>query len=330
MGNRGVRLASDLENIDQVDPKWLSLGSEMYDPITCLSDGSCPNAIAAGVKDPYPGFSGALQQALRPYPQYLGINSNNLAEDAFSSYNALQISAQRRYTSGLTTLVSYTGSKQIGDTASGFTTFSAGPINAFNRKAEKAINATDVPQMLTIAGIYELPVGPGKHFATRGGAVGKVIGGWQLGYILRYTSGSPESVCATNLLPIWNTGCNRPNVVPGVPKDLPGGGFDPAVDKEFNIAAFSQPADYTIGNAAHYLPDMRTFPYEDEDLSLIKYTTIHEKTNLEFRFETFNAFNRVQFSGGNTSYSPSNPSFGVVGGQANLPRKCQLSLKLNF
>lgn len=210
VGNRGVRLASDLENIDQVDPKWLSLGSEMYDPITCLSDGSCPNAIAAGVKDPYPGFSGALQQALRPYPQYLGINSNNLAEDAFSSYNALQISAQRRYTSGLTTLVSYTGSKQIGDTASGFTTFSAGPINAFNRKAEKAINATDVPQMLTIAGIYELPVGPGKHFATRGGAVGKVIGGGNLVISYATQAAAPKAFALPTCSPSGTPGVTAP------------------------------------------------------------------------------------------------------------------------
>ena len=119
VGNRGERLASNLLNLNQVDPKWLSLGPQLLDPVSCLADGSCPQAIAAGVKIPYAGFTGLINQAVRPYPQYLGINSNNLAEDAFTTYESLQITAQRRFSQGLQFLVSYTGSKQIGDTANG-------------------------------------------------------------------------------------------------------------------------------------------------------------------------------------------------------------------
>jgi hypothetical protein len=63
---------------------------------------------------------------------------------------------------------------------------------------------------------------------------------------------------------------------------------------------------------------------------MMKRTTIRESLNIEFRFEAFNVFNRVQFSGGNTSYSPENPAFGLTGGQANLPRLCQATLKVNF
>lgn len=345
VGNRGTRLASSLQNLNQVNPKWLSLGSELLADVSCLSDGTCPNAIAAGVQVPYAGFTGRINQALRPYPQYLGINSNNFAIDGYSTYHALQVAAQRRFSQGLQFLVSYTASKQIGTSAVGFTTFNGGAVNAFNRAAEKSIAPSDVPQMLSISGVYELPLGPGKPYAKRGGAAGKLLGGWQFGWVGSYRSGFPaggegaggngafsSGITASNQLGLYGGG-NRPNMVAGVDPSLDRSNFDPGDpnrNKIYNAAAFSQPPDFTIGNAPRFLSNLRGFPYYSEDISLIKRTPIHESINIEFRAEFFNVFNRVQFAGGDTFYSPANTNFGVVAGQANLPRLGQLSLKVNF
>ena len=56
---------------DQVNPKYLSLGSLLTDSITD------PAVVTAGFTPPYPGFTGSLAQALRPFPQYTGVSATN-------------------------------------------------------------------------------------------------------------------------------------------------------------------------------------------------------------------------------------------------------------
>ncbi|MFN8006183.1 MAG: TonB-dependent receptor [Terriglobia bacterium] len=72
VGNKGTRLPSNLTTPDQVDPKWLYLGNELNANISCLGDGTCPNAVA-GIKSPYARTNNGIAQALRPYPQYMGL-----------------------------------------------------------------------------------------------------------------------------------------------------------------------------------------------------------------------------------------------------------------
>jgi hypothetical protein len=322
VGNHGVRLPSGLQNLDQVDPKYLSLGSVLLDDI------NSPQAQAAGIKSPYPGFTGSVAQALRPYPQYEGITSN-FDECGASTYNALQLTAQKRFSSGFTFLVSYTAARMMSNMSSGFSTFNSAPINTFDRKAEWSIDPNDVPNSAHIVGIYELPIGPGKKLLPGKGPASYIVGGWQVGWVLSYSSGNPVSFSASNVLPLYNGG-NRPNVVTGINPCLSKSNFDPGKDVMFNLAAFSQPADYTFGNAPRAYDSCLGFPNYGEDLNVSKYFKFTEKVNLQFRVEFFNVFNRVQFGGGNSSYSPGNPTFGLVSSQANNPRTGQLGLKLNF
>jgi hypothetical protein len=56
-------------------------------------------------------------------------------------------------------------------------------------------------------------------------------------------------------------------------------------------------------------------------------TTENSENEDAFRFEFFNAFNRVQFSAPGTQVD-NIAAFGVVSGQANSPRQIQLALKL--
>ena len=42
-----------------------------------------------------------------------------------------------------------------------------------------------------VNGIYELPFGKGKHWMNDGGWLDRVVGGWQLGLVLRAASGAP-------------------------------------------------------------------------------------------------------------------------------------------
>jgi hypothetical protein len=84
-----------------------------------------PQAIAAGIQSPYPGFvtdfgsSATVQQALRPYPQYSSI-FNNFDDTGSSLYNAMQVQVERRFSDGLFFLVSYNLSRMMSNTNSGF------------------------------------------------------------------------------------------------------------------------------------------------------------------------------------------------------------------
>src|SRR6202011_2029316 len=155
---------------------------------TCLAAGTCPAAAAAGVTRPYPTFTGQINQALRPFPQYGDFNQedNSFTPDRTgnSTYHAMQLQANKRLAEGLSFLVSYTVSKNLTDADS------SGPgvagfigtnefigQNSYNRSAEKAVSELDPPQALVASFFSELPVGQGKRFVNQGGVTDRVPGG---------------------------------------------------------------------------------------------------------------------------------------------------------
>jgi hypothetical protein len=100
------------------------------------------------------------------------------------------------------------------------------------------------------------------------------------------------------------------------------------LNRYFDTSVFSQPLPFTLGNVAAYLNDLRS-PYANNfDLSLFKEFFPREYLRIQFRAEFLNAFNRVQFSGPNTTVT--NTSFGVISSQANSPRQIQFGLKIIF
>lgn len=320
VGNKGTRFPFGA-NPNQVDPKYLSLGDLL---VHSIND---PAVTAQGFTAPYPGFSGTLAQALRPFPQYKMVSLGSTALDGFTTYHSLQIKTQKRLASGLFFLATYVWSK----TLSNVNATTGGGVTArdyYNRSLEKALATYDVPSRLVVAFTYELPFGPNKTLKNWRGVAGKLVGGWQLNGVCTYQSGTPITISAANTLPLFNSR-NLPNAVPGVNPLLPLDHFDPAKNLAFNINAFSIPAPYTFGNASPVLPNARTFPTYNENLGLIKRTWFGEQWNLEFRFELFNSFNRVVF--GPPASNVSDPvNFGKVTSQANSPRQGQFALKLNF
>lgn len=322
VGSKSTRMNTGAVNANQLSPVYLGLGNLLQDDI------NSPAVVAAGYKSPYPGFTGTLGQALRPFPQYIGVGTLNSANIGNMTYHSLQTKLEKRFSKGLWLLTSYTWSKTLTDSNSalgGF--FSPGARDTYNRRLEKALAVFDVPSRLVTAFNYELPIGPGKPFLNHGGVAGKIIGGWQVNGILSYQSGTPIQVSANNTLPLFNGG-NTPNSVPGQKPLNSFSNFDPAKNLLLNPAAFSIPGPNQFGTSAQVLPNARNFPSYNEDLGLMKRTYIRESMNLEFRFEMYNALNRVIFGGPASNINNSN--FGQVTSQANSPRNGQVALKLNF
>jgi hypothetical protein len=334
-GNRANYLPSQLNPINQLYPGWLNkYGSLLGQPV------NSPAAIAAGIPIPYPNFlndfgsSATVLQALRPYPQYSNI-FNNFDDTGSSLYNALQVQLEKRYTNGLSFLVSYALSRMMSDTNSGFTSFAADSLNKTNQKAEWSIDNNDQTNMINIAATYELPFGKGRRFMNKGGIENALLGGWQISPILTYATGTPlwsgtgGSVFVSGD-PLGNgcNPCNRANVVSynnmmfsylNVYKGLP----------VINAADFSDPGPWVLGNAPRVIGQLRNPFNYNENIALAKYFPITEKAKLKLEIEYFNVFNRVVFGGPDLNFN--DPTFGmVINSQANTQRQGQGLLEIDF
>src|SRR6202011_5311118 len=134
----------------------------------------------------------------------------------------------------------------------------------------------------TADAIYELPFGPGKAYLNQPGFLGRVIGGWQLSSIGIWHTGHPLTVVMNippSQLPDGNDQTTqRPDLIPGVPLTLPGGGRNgvPIV----NPAAFQAPpvdnngVQTRFGNAPNGV--VRALDSWQIDVALTKDTKVTE------------------------------------------------------
>lgn len=293
-----------------------------------------PAAVNAGLKIPFPGFTGTVAQSLRPYPQFTNSIFNISDSAGFSLYHSFQATAQKRFGQGLTFLVSYTISKQLTNYNSfGGAGQSYSPNFIQNIEINntlKALATNDRPQTLTASWVYELPFGPGKRFLVSNNPVTRqIVGGWRVAGIHTYQSG-PIIRLSTNrsdptLVSVWAKRNNDVPMTTGTScSDY--NPYTPGINTYLNVGAFSPPAPYTYGNVAT-LPNVRGCANASEDFSLQKLFTIHERIRLLFSADAQNVFNRHQWVGLRTNIET--PGFGQFTG-ATGPRLLQLHARLEF
>lgn len=334
VGSKGTRLPTSLFNPNQVNSKYLSLGNLLGDDI---NSPQAQAAIASGEipPAPYAGFQGTVADSLLPYPQYIGggvVPINDM--EGNSSYNAFQLEVQKRFSYGLTLQLSYTGAKNLSDSgaAGAIAGGGAGSRDSYDRSIQKGLAPTDIPEDLEFSYVYRLPFGPQQRFLRKGGAFGKLVGGWQISGIQTYYSGLPMSMVVNDTLDIFND-YNAPNIVRGVSprSNIPLSSFNVFAGQSYvNLNAFSQPAPFTIGNAPVTMGNLRTPFYYNEDIGIAKRTAIGERFNIEFRADAFNPFNRVVYAVPQSDNFSSPSTVGVIGSQDNSPRSLQLSLRISF
>jgi hypothetical protein len=227
IGSHGTRLRSALAQINDLNPKYFTLGSCLTLTLNNTAGTPCSSVTAPFTQfNSLYGGGATVAQALRPFPQYQNINTDCCLENlGQSTYNALLVKVERRFHNGLNLLASYTFSKTLTDADSAlpeFAQFSGGGYgqNPYNLKGEKSLSYQDIPHTFVLSYLYELPVGPGKKFVNHGGALGKVVGGWEIGGVQRYQSGQPLSFSCATGVPGFSTyisGCIRFDRVPGQP-----------------------------------------------------------------------------------------------------------------
>jgi len=322
VGTKATHQVAALRNVNQVDSKYLSLGTLLNANINSAA------AQQAGIPLPYAGFTGTVRQALRPYPQVLNVVTRQDKLGA-SVYHSFQTRVQKRFASGVQYLLSYTYSKMMTDIPASLEQLPGSQIqDAGNRRVEWAIAPFDTPQNFWFSAIYELPFGTGKPFLNRNVIARHALGDWSISAVLNYQSGLPLRVTQNNRLLLFNSS-QRPDRVLGqqARNDITYNDFDPAIDRLFNPAAFTDPGASRFGNAAPRLSDARGFGIRKEDLAIRKNMRFTEQLRLEFNVQVFNLLNRPQWGLANDNISSSD--FGKLTA-AGPGRFVQLGLKLRF
>ncbi|MBL8203396.1 MAG: carboxypeptidase regulatory-like domain-containing protein [Blastocatellia bacterium] len=277
----------------------------------------------------------------RRFPQFENVNV--IDSNDFSTYHALQVMVQRKFTKNLTFQGSYTFSKSL-DSRSydpAFTVVSGGtnqsasstPFNINNRRLNYARSDFDQTHFFVGYGIWDLPFGQGQRFLTNAPPViRQIVEGWNINGVLTLTSGRPFTVYSgsnqisdVNSVPANCNGCS-----PKMGKvDLTSSTFNGFVGyfTAEQLARFSQPAPGTVGNVGrNFFDGPNRF---NVDAAFLKRTPIREGMNFELRFEFFNLTNSPTFSFPTATITSA--TFGRIGATViSESRKVRIGAKLNF
>ncbi len=258
----------------------------------------------------------------RPYPN-LG-DGTAVGPWANSSYNSLQTTLERRFSSGLSILAAWTWSHSIDDSSG---TGSETVQTPYNLALNRGNSSFDLRHNVVLSWTYELPFGKGKMFLRDArGPLQLIAGGWQLNSIDSFQSGTPFTVTMQSSTLNAGSGVQWPNRI--------GSGTlsNPTINQWFDPTAFAAPGNYNYGNAGrNILTGPRTTQF---DLSAFKSVSFSpdKAMRLQFRAEVFNLLNTPQFNNPNAQIG--SLSVGTITSAGNPPlyqrtsREIQLALKL--
>ncbi len=260
-------------------------------------------------------FGPGKTQALRPFPQFSNVSMLNPAVGN-STYHGVFVKSERRFANGFSFLAHYTYSKFIDDVASGDEFGDPGSyMDQYNRRQDKALSGTDLPQHLLFTGLYEI-----RRFRNNK-ALNLLAGGWQLGIDANFQSGAVftvfDSANTTNGFP---AGALRPNLI-GDPRLSSGS----TLQHYFNTAAFVHPPNFQFGDSPRSV--LRGPGSDNVDLSAAKTFAVTERVKTEFRGEFFNVFNFANFD--IPGHILGNSDFGIMS-SAKPARIVELALRVIF
>lgn len=241
-----------------------------------------------------------------------------------SSYNALQVKLDKRYSNGLAITTSFTWSKALG-----YQSEDAGLTFYINQERNWRRLDFDRKYNFVQSYLYELPFGHGRAWLKSGPAA-YVLGGWQVNGVLTIASGSPLNFGGNSSVLRAPGNSNTLNhtgpidVTKGNGRDA--SWFSPAVcSATVTSNCFSQPGNLQFGNLS---PNVISGPgFWNVDGSIFKQFKVTERMQLEVRGEAFSVVNTPQWNNPDTGIG--NKTFGYITG-AGGNRQMQLGAKIMF
>jgi len=261
-------------------------------------------------------------------------STGEIAGIANSSYNAMEASMRKRFSHGLSFLLSYTWSKTIDDVSSfNITGSAAKPVagendlaqNPFDLAAERGLSLFDARNRFVASYEWALPFwNHSRNWYER------AFGGWHLNGIATLMSGTPFTVFDSNDVAaegsapeITGFSSQRPNLVAN-----PNNGSR-KVNAWLDASAF-QRLDPTA-NAGQFGTEGRNVnigpAYADWDFGALKNFSVSESKQFQFRAELFNVLNRTNFRLPDSDIS--SPTFNHIL-SAQAPRQVQFALKFMY
>jgi len=331
-------------NINQLDPKYMSLGSALNDKLPNPFFGN-PNAGPLASQATL-----TRAQLLRPYPQFNDILARHVLEGK-SRYNAVVFEWTKRVTNGWGGRISYTYSVLKDNLIGESNFYSANIIQSrgqaalnnynyvpgspyYNPDADYGYSILDVPHRVIIAPIVELPFGRGKRYGANSEVAEWVLGGWSLSAAMNFQSGFPLEVRQTDNTGTFG-GIQRPNLT-GASFDTSGDYADRLASNDhptatwINPGAFVAAAPNTYGNAPRTITDLRSPATFNTDAVFIKSFRVAGTHQAQIKIEMLNLFNRVNVRTLQGANNFSNSNFGQTTIQAGFMRITQLMFRYSF
>jgi hypothetical protein len=280
------------------------------------------------------------QQARRPIPTFTNILT--ALPQGYLDYSSLQTKLERRYSSGIYLINSFTWSKAINNASADLETYGGDGalVNFYNPAGDRGVSSYNQPLNDTLSIIADLPFGKGRAFGQSAPAWEQaILGGWQVTAINTVTSGLPidltyapnSGVVVSSTSEVYSV---RPNLVTTAravyaPKSA-WVKSNSALSGTLLASQVSipEPSQY-FGNAGRN--DLSGPAFGQLDFSLHKSVPLwSESKNLEFRVEAFNVLNATNYQFPDSAVTDG-ASFGTYTAANAYPsRQVQLALRLSF
>jgi hypothetical protein len=234
-----------------------------------------------------------------------------------STYNAFQWTVEKRFSKGFTVLANYQFSRSIDDTSANKGTGQV-RTNPNSQAFDKGLSDFHRQHTFTFSGLWELPIRFENKLAH------SLIGGWSLNSILTLYAGQPITIGSGVDNARTGTGGQRADLTGDAILGT-GRSRNDQINEWLRRAAFAPNALGTFGNHGRNIfmgPGLANI-----DMGLGKQFRITEGAAATFRFEAFNALNRVNL--GNPTTAQNNGNFMRIT-SAGDPRILQLALRLTF
>ena len=319
VGNHGVKIPVQYDLNAATAPSW------------CTPAQIAGNLLGCGGKTitSLESSNCVLGQSTRPLCNQFGRSgaTNFLYKPTTSSYNALEVKLNRRFSNGFLMTVAYTWAKALAY-RSDMGNDGGGPDNYLDFRRNYTVESRNRTHTFVSTFVYELPFGKGKRFAQSGPA-SWIIGGWGLSGVLTRMSGLPMHFTANGNSLASNGSTQYPDqvapfhVLGGIDTNL---WFDPSSFTAHTIPAGCASAACALGNMVRY--QFSGPGFFNLDAAVFRRFPIGERVGFELRAEAFSVTNSPQFSLPTTDQT--SPNFGYIKGVDGGNRTIQFGAKLTF